>query len=442
MEDQCPGRMTVMQTSTQMSRCERQYRADEASQEPDFTFRGSFMLTGQPSAFAGIDWGNSTHEVCLILPGKTEPLRHAFPHSPDGLRDLAAWLLRHSNVDTLGIAIEVPHGPVVEAVQDVGFAVFAINPKQLDRFRDRHSVAGAKDDRRDAFVLATSLKTDIDRFTQVPEPDALTTEMRATSRLYDSLTHDLVDHANRLWDTVNRSAPHLLTLCKGADQPWFWDLCDRFFSKGAPRRDWVQRLLKRYRKRLTADAVLEVLRTPGLVLPASRAVAPLQTAALVPILHTIQAQREKAILHLAVLIERAGEPARIIDSQPGVDVILTATILAEAGPALESGDEAVLRALCGTAPVTRRSGKSHQVVMRHSCNVRLRTALRNWAQTAIRCEPRTRALYDAMRARGHRHDRALRGIADRLLHRLVACLRTGKRYDPSLWVLPEPLTSP
>src|SRR5204863_9464647 len=34
------------------------------------------------------------------------------------------------------------------------------NPKQLDRFRDRFTVAGAKDDRRDAHVLADSLRTD------------------------------------------------------------------------------------------------------------------------------------------------------------------------------------------------------------------------------------------------------------------------------------------
>ena len=35
-----------------------------------------------------------------------------------------------------------------------GFTVHSINPKQLDRFRDRISPAGAKDDRRDARVLA------------------------------------------------------------------------------------------------------------------------------------------------------------------------------------------------------------------------------------------------------------------------------------------------
>jgi hypothetical protein len=42
------------------------------------------------------------------------------------------------------VAIEVPHGPVVDVLIDRGFVVYAINPKQLDRLRDRFSVAGAK----------------------------------------------------------------------------------------------------------------------------------------------------------------------------------------------------------------------------------------------------------------------------------------------------------
>ena len=51
------------------------------------------------------------------------------------------------------MAIETPHGPVVEMLLERGFAVFAINPKQIDRFRDRFTIAGAKDDSRDARVL-------------------------------------------------------------------------------------------------------------------------------------------------------------------------------------------------------------------------------------------------------------------------------------------------
>jgi hypothetical protein len=48
-------------------------------------------------------------------------------------------------------------GPVVEAFLESGFAVFSINPKQLDRFRDRYSGGGAKEDSRDAYVAADSL---------------------------------------------------------------------------------------------------------------------------------------------------------------------------------------------------------------------------------------------------------------------------------------------
>jgi hypothetical protein len=62
--------------------------------------------------------------------------------------------------EVIGVAIEMTHGPVVEALLERGFCVYGINPKQLDRFRDRFTVAGAKDDRRDARVLADSLRTD------------------------------------------------------------------------------------------------------------------------------------------------------------------------------------------------------------------------------------------------------------------------------------------
>ena len=60
----------------------------------------------------------------------------------------------------VAVAIEVPRGAMVEGLLDRGFHLFALHPKQLDRFRDRHRVAGAKDDRRDALVLADSVRTD------------------------------------------------------------------------------------------------------------------------------------------------------------------------------------------------------------------------------------------------------------------------------------------
>ena len=42
---------------------------------------------------------------------------------------------------------------------------------------------------------------------------------------------------------------------------------------------------------------------------------------------------------------------------------------------------------------------------------------------------RSRKQYDALRAAGHLHARALRGLADRLLGVLIALLKTQKTFD-------------
>jgi Transposase len=82
-------------------------------------------------------------------------------HAGASLARLADWLWTVSagQPQRVAVAIEVPRGAIVEGLLDRGFHLFAMNPKQLDRFRDRHSAAGAKDDRRDACVLADSLRT-------------------------------------------------------------------------------------------------------------------------------------------------------------------------------------------------------------------------------------------------------------------------------------------
>jgi hypothetical protein len=68
--------------------------------------------------------------------------------------------------------------------------------------------------------------------------------------------------------------------------------------------------------------------------------------------------------------------------------------------------------------------------MRRSITLRLRNALYHWARASIVCQARCKNIYAQMRARGHSHGRALRGLADRWLNVLVAMLRTRTLYDP------------
>ena len=78
-----------------------------------------------------------------------------------------AWRGSWGVDDELVGTMEVPRGAFLEALVDAGAAVYSTNPKRSDRFRDRHTVAGARDDRREAFVLADALRTDPHCFRRV-----------------------------------------------------------------------------------------------------------------------------------------------------------------------------------------------------------------------------------------------------------------------------------
>ena len=93
-------------------------------------------------------------------------------------------------------------------------------------------------------------------------------------------------------------------------------------------------------------------------------------------------------------------------------------------------DYAALRCLCGVAPVTKRSGKSVFVERRLAAHGRLREAVFHWARGTARFDAVSRGKYQALRARGHGHARALRSVADRLLNVACAMLRDGVCFDP------------
>ena len=117
---------------------------------------------------------------------------------------------------------------------------------------------------------------------------------------------------------------------------------------------------------------------------------------------------------------------------PGVGRVVIATLLAEASEALQRRDYQALRCLSGVAPVTKRSGKSRIVLMRQAADVRLRNAVYHWARVAAQHDPICKARYTALRSRGHRHARALRSVADRLLGVACAMLKSHSAFDPKL----------
>src|ERR1700741_3675609 len=111
--------------------------------------------------YVGIDWATESHQVCVPEARGERRGEWAATHSGAGLAELGARLLTlTTDPARISVGLETPRGAVVDRLLENGCHVFALNPKQLDRFRDRHAVAWAKDDRRHAFVVADALRTD------------------------------------------------------------------------------------------------------------------------------------------------------------------------------------------------------------------------------------------------------------------------------------------
>src|SRR3954464_12049481 len=324
--------------------------------------------------FAGIDWGSAKHQACLLDGAGTVVGERAFGHGGAGLAALCDWLVSMAgDPGSVAVAIEVPHGPVVDALLDRGFAVYAINPKQLERLRDRISVAGAKDDRRDARVAAAGLRTDRHLFRRVLAGDPSVVELREWSRLAEELQHERVRLGNRVRQQLWRYDPQLLELSDDVTAEWvlaLWSMAPTPAKAARLRAAMLARLLRQHRiRKLDAQAALGILRQPAIMVGAGvteaavlhlrSLVARLRLANKLDELGTALSETDPAAQ------DRGPGDATILRSLPGVGPVTLATLLTEAAGPLARRDYAALRTLSGVAPVTKRSGKSCIVVMRY-----------------------------------------------------------------------------
>ncbi|MGE3880224.1 MAG: transposase [Planctomycetota bacterium] len=333
-----------------------------------------------------------------------------------------------------------------------------------DSFRDRFTAAAAKDDRRDAHVLADSLRTDPRAFRRLSADEPLVIELREFSRMHEEISRERVQLTNRLREQIRRYFPAFLDVAKDPG-----DAFSQALFRLVPTPDRAQqvkpyriaKLLKEHRiRRIEAAEVLAKLREPKLI------VADGTTTAAIAHIHLLherlamliqqQKQVQKSIERLLQDSPRChaqSEPgdadatssdselpqsnrsaqrdAAILLSIPGVGRTIVATLLAEGSRLIALRDYQGLRALSGIAPVTRSSGKRLTVAMRKACHGRLRNAMHAWAFVAMQHDPKSKARYQELRARGATIGRALRTVADRLLRIACAMLRDQSMWDPT-----------
>ena len=315
--------------------------------------------------------------------------------------------------------------------------MFAINPLSVSRYRDRHSVAGAKSDPGDAKLLADLVRTDRHNHRPVAGDSDDVDGLKVLARAHQNLIWDRTRHTNRLRNDLREYFPAALVA--------FEELSHRdavsVLGK-APHPDQARQIsvaqirsaLKRGGRQRNIDTrasqIQTALRTPQLAAsPAVTTAFALTTKTLIALISQLNDAIAELETELASSFEEHPD-ADIYLSLPGLGVILSARVLAEFGDDPERYDDAKSRRnYAGTSPLTIASGKKRAVLARHVRNKRLYDAIDQWAFSAITTSPGSRQFYDQRRAAGDLHHQALRALGNRLVGYLHGCLRTHTHYD-------------
>jgi transposase len=395
--------------------------------------------------FVGDDWAEDHHDVEIVDGQGRVLVRRRVPEGAAGLGVLHALIAEHVADDgdpgDVVVGIETERGPWVQALLAAGYTVYAVNPLQAARYRERHGTSGAKSDPGDAHVLAELVRLDRGHHRQVAGDSALADHIKVAARAHQSMVWSRQRQGNVLRSTLREFYPAALVAfageLTGADAVAVLRIAPtpdqgRRLTPGrvtaALRKAGRQRYLPATTERIvTALRGEQLSARPGVIGAYAASVG-----ALVAVIGELSTQ-------IAVLEEAVGEgfgrhpDAEIYLSQPGLGVVLAARVLGEFGDDPHRyADARARKNYAGMAPITRTSGKSRAVLARYAGNRRLADALYRQAFAALTTSPGARACYDAHRARGNTHHQALRALANRLVGILHGCLAHHQTYQETI----------
>ncbi|UIJ63451.1 transposase [Amycolatopsis acidiphila] len=356
------------------------------------------------------------------------------------------------------IVLETRHGLLVETLADAGFTILPVNPDLVAR---RRGPAKKKDDADDARICCLLA---LDQFLElrklIPHGE-LAGELRTIARDDERAARDERRLLNRLRADLLATFPaalgiagddlgspvvlRLLTRWPAHDQLAAVDPADLVAFARAGKHGWPDRFAARVADALATDR----LPVKDYLVRAKTGTISL-TATQLPAIRDQRRTWERRMAELLLGSPRYGrakqpkepDPGKAIPggdiylSFPGLGDRLAARIAGEIEDDITQFDTPNgLQCYGGTAPVTRRSGRSEFIVARRLAhNHYLGTAVHQRAFCSLSRSVWAREFYDGKIAAGKSHHSALRALANRWLEIFWHCLVKDIRYDETVHV--------
>ena len=389
--------------------------------------------------YVGIDWADRAHSLCVL--DETGAKLDAFEvaHGQAGFETARRHIGKHApSAEDVRVAIETKDSLFVDFLLEAGYRLHFLNPRQTDRFRDRHRMSSSKSDDFDAFVLADAVRTDPHLFNALSPLDEASLALRVLTRTREGLVRRKVAISHELTAALKRYFPLALELFSGLDTPDAVGFLLQYPSYAQARTVSERRILSILRKEGVSDrtaarrASVIHCKLSSLQPTPSPGVAQAYPVAV----KSLPRQLRSALAELEAIEQEIRDTYKdhpnkpLLDSLPGVAATLGPVLAAELGSDITRfSDIRTLKAFAGSSPVTIRSGRHCEIRYRRACNWRVRQALHMASQAAIVCSPWARQLYDRLRSEGKTYGRALRAVANQLVEMLYVILLRRTPYS-------------
>lgn len=389
--------------------------------------------------FVGDDWSEANHQVCVEDDVGNVLVNRKVPDSAEGFSQFNSLVSEYiEDPAEVVLGIETDRGLFVSALTGAGYSVYAINPFSASRYRDRHVTSGAKSDPGDAKVLADIVRTDRHNHRLVAGNSDEVESIKVLARAHQNLVWTRQRQVASLRSSLREFYPGALTAF-GEDlgHPDAIAILEQANTPEQGRRLSIskiqntlahagrQRNLKSRAAEIQAGLRGEHLQGSPVVAGAFGATVR-SSVVLIKASNEQLAELEK---ELSSHFEKHPD-AKIIQSLPGLGVVLGARVLGEFGDDPNRYVDAKSRKnYAGTSPITKASGTKRTVIARVARNKRLADACYFWAFASLTASPGAKQHYNQRRSNGDSHHQALRHLANRWVGILHGCLKHSSFYD-------------
>lgn len=370
--------------------------------------------------YTGIDWEDKGY-VVRILNEDGESLVQSFylEKKQDDFNQFSKILENLSeNKSEILIGIETKNTPIVNHLLINGYKTYVVNPNMMESLRMRHSQSGKKSDDFDAFVIADSLRTDLNNHELVKEQDSTLKKLDLVFRQYSSVKSEQHRISEQLTDLLKGYFPAFLELFKRKFCKTALDILIEYpdhSSLEALSKSEIKKFLwsrKCYQNKKVKE-IYEIANSKNRIdsdkdiFEIRKSIAKKLAVKMKAISNEIE-EYENMITELA----KDDEDIKLFNTLPGAGPLVSAGLLLIFGRDRNKYKNAEeVCSIAGVVPVTIQSGNYKHDQFRFACNKMYRNILRQFAFASLAQSKWALSYYRRKRKEGKKNNHSLRCLS-------------------------------